>query len=169
MYCMIVTVILTVVITDSDQSVTSNIGKTWWCFSENVTNLGSVPKFNGQRIVKVFQSARRCNVFTNIFHKKFFEYGRTDKFIFYSVCKKIFHSVNSLDIKVFAEFGMGLCNKSELYFYFENTFWLTQMPGFRRFIKNNQFFVKSFLDFNNNANQIPKGANGMIHNTRSDK
>lgn len=160
---------------DTNQSETPVWEKISDVFSGNTIKLDSVPNFNGQRVVKDFQGLEPVECFYKFFPQNIFEHVAEQTNLYFNQCvDKTFefppHSrvhkwkeINSLDIKVFvaAEIGMGLCNKSELFSYFENKFWLTQTPGFRQlFTKNKYFLMKSFLHFNDNINQIPKGNNG---------
>lgn len=143
--------------------------------SRNMIELDSIPEFSGHRAVKDFQGLEPVDCFYKFFPQKIFDHVAEQTNLYFIQCvDKTFdfppHSrvhkwteVNAIDIKAFvaAEIGMGLCNKTEIFSYFENKFWLTHTPGFRQlFTKNKYFLLKSFLHFNNNINQMPKGTDG---------
>lgn len=68
---------------------------------------------------------------------------------------------NHMKAFVATQISMGLVHKPNEESYFQDGFWLTKTPGFSKIFSRDQYqLIKSFLHFNDNANQIPKGNPG---------
>lgn len=141
-------------------------------FIDNTIKLNFVPNGTGYRNVKNCNGLEPVDVFYKFFPVNIFDFVADQTNLYFSQCVdrtvdfpphsrvRKWVNVSSNDIKAFvaAEIGMGLCNKSELPSYFQNTFWLTRTPGFRELFTASKYtLIKSFLHFNNNENQIKKG------------
>lgn len=62
-----------------------------------------------------------------------------------------------MKVLVAAEIAMGLVHKSTLESYFQDTYWLTQTPGFNTVSTRDEYqLIRSFLHFSNNDNESLK-------------
>lgn len=70
------------------------------------------------------------------------------------------HDITANDVKAFTatQIAMGLVSKPTEESYFQDNFWLTKTPAFSKIFSRDKYqLMKSFLHFNNNESQKPKG------------
>lgn len=70
-------------------------------------------------------------------------------------------TMEDIQAMVALDIGMGLCRKSVLQSYFSDKHWMTATPHFSDVMsRDNYCLLRSFLHFNNNESQIPRGSPG---------
>lgn len=65
---------------------------------------------------------------------------------------------NHVKAFIATQIGMGMVDKATEESYFQDSFWLTKTPAFTKIFSRDSYqLIKSFLHFNDNAEQKPKG------------
>jgi hypothetical protein len=137
----------------------------------SLCDLDCIPEFIGEHNVLGFNNLEQYECFTKFFPVSIFEFvaDETNRYAqgILSQVEKLsprtrynkWQDIDGKIIKAFiaVEIGMGLVHKPTLESYFQDTYWLTQTPGFKIVFKRDEYqLIRSFLHFSNNEDESSK-------------
>ncbi|XP_039297776.1 piggyBac transposable element-derived protein 4-like [Nilaparvata lugens] len=137
--------------------------------------LDSIAQYSGQSCIKFPKHLTPTETFHLYFPEEIYEHVAEQSNIYALQCVDATYDIpkrsrlhkleeftaNQIQAFVAAQIGMGLTKKPAEDSFFQDSFWLTKTPGFSRIFNRDSYqLLKTFLHFNDNAKQIPKGQVG---------